>query len=360
MTKPLDTTAGRTQEMTAPRPSLGIGACSALVVGSIIGSGFYLSPAALAPYGAAALVGWIGMAIAAMCLGLVFARLAGVKPATGGPYAYSRMVFGPFAGFLVAWAYWISIWASLPAIATVFAGYLGVFFPKLQHVPGGFTVVSLAAMWLVALINMFGVKSAGRFQVVTDGLKLVPFIAIALLGLFWSREPDTRQSERPLPAWPHFRNRAADDVCLSRHRIGDGTDRRCRRPEADDPAGDDPRHALLRADLHPGYAGVAGGRAAGRGPTGAVGKKRGAADPSAAPGRFKQSTYADRSSGTRRLQRHGRQKTISCSEIRHLPYFPDQPWGLASTRPRREFPFSINTLRHGCAALPGIGEMPCK
>lgn len=201
------------------------------------------------------------MAIAAMCLGLVFARLAGVKPATGGPYAYSRMVFGPFAGFLVAWAYWISIWASLPAIAMVFAGYLCVFFPNLQHVPGGFTVVSLAAMWLVALINMFGVKSAGRFQVVTDGLKLVPFIAIALLGLFWSREPDTRQSERPLPAWPHFRIRAADDVCLFRHRIGDGTARRCRRPEADDPAGDDPRHALLRADLHPGYAGGDGHRA---------------------------------------------------------------------------------------------------
>ncbi|USJ26418.1 APC family permease [Ensifer adhaerens] len=188
MTKPLDATSGRSQQTTpemATRPSLGIWACSALVVGNIIGSGFYLSPAALAPYGAAALVGWVGMAVAAMCLGLVFARLAGVRPATGGPYAYSRMAFGPFAGFLVAWAYWISIWASLAAIAMAFTGYLGVFFPNLQHMPGGFTAVSLAAMWLVAAINMFGVRSAGRFQIVTVGLKLLPFIAIALLGLFW-------------------------------------------------------------------------------------------------------------------------------------------------------------------------------
>lgn len=188
MTKPLDATSGRSQQTTpemATRPSLGIWACSALVVGNIIGSGFYLSPAALAPYGAAALVGWVCMAVAAMCLGLVFARLAGVRPATGGPYAYSRMAFGPFAGFLVAWAYWISIWASLPAIAMAFTGYLGVFFPNLQHMPGGFTAVSLAAMWLVAAINMFGVRSAGRFQIVTVGLKLLPFIAIALLGLFW-------------------------------------------------------------------------------------------------------------------------------------------------------------------------------
>lgn len=183
MTKPLDATSGRSQQTTpemATRPSLGIWACSALVVGNIIGSGFYLSPAALAPYGAAALVGWVCMAVAAMCLGLVFARLAGVRPATGGPYAYSRMAFGPFAGFLVAWAYWISIWASLPAIAMAFTGYLGVFFPNLQHMPGGFTAVSLAAMWLVAAINMFGVRSAGRFQIVTVGLKLLPFVAIAL------------------------------------------------------------------------------------------------------------------------------------------------------------------------------------
>ncbi|NUS69483.1 MAG: amino acid permease, partial [Ensifer adhaerens] len=82
----------------AARPSLGIWACSALVVGNIIGSGFYLSPAALAPYGAAALVGWVGMAVAAMCLGLVFARLAGVRPATGGPYAYSSLTADYRAG----------------------------------------------------------------------------------------------------------------------------------------------------------------------------------------------------------------------------------------------------------------------
>ncbi|WP_414650559.1 hypothetical protein [Ensifer sp.] len=58
MTKPLDTSSGRTELATpeaATRPSLGIRSCSTLVVGNIIGSDFYLSPAALAPYGAAAL-----------------------------------------------------------------------------------------------------------------------------------------------------------------------------------------------------------------------------------------------------------------------------------------------------------------
>ena len=74
-------------------------------------------PSALAPYGVLAILSWIVMGAGAICLGLTFARLSRLAPATGGPYAYSRMGFGDFAGFLVAWGYWISIWASLPAIA---------------------------------------------------------------------------------------------------------------------------------------------------------------------------------------------------------------------------------------------------
>ena len=102
--------------------SLGLAACTAVVVGNMVGSGFYLSPSAVAPYGLLAILAWIVMGIGAICLGLTFARLARIAPATGGPYAYTRMAYGDFAGFLVAWGYWISIWASLPAIAFAFAG----------------------------------------------------------------------------------------------------------------------------------------------------------------------------------------------------------------------------------------------
>src|SRR5512145_2472628 len=102
--------------------SLGIAACTAVVVGNMVGSGFYLSPAAVAPYGTLAILMWAIMGGGAICLGLTFARLARLAPATGGPYAYTRMAFGEFAGFLVAWGYWISIWASLPVIALAFTG----------------------------------------------------------------------------------------------------------------------------------------------------------------------------------------------------------------------------------------------
>src|SRR5215217_9601020 len=133
---------------TASRPSLGLIACTAIVVGNMVGSGFYLSPSALAPYGALAVLSWIVMGIGAGCLGLAFARLARMTPATGGPYAYTRLAFGDFAGFLVAWGYWISIWASLPVIAVAFTGSLEKLLPALQGNRAIAVAITLGAIWL--------------------------------------------------------------------------------------------------------------------------------------------------------------------------------------------------------------------
>lgn len=165
--------------------ALGLIACTALIIGNMVGSGFYLSPASLAPYGLLAVVGWLVMGFGAVCLGLVFARLAHSCPATGGPYAYTRAAYGDFAGFIVAWGYWISIWASLPAIAVAFTGYLAEFAASLRHHRAIAIAVTLAVMWSVVLINLLGVRKAGIFQSVTTFAKLVPFIAIATVGLLW-------------------------------------------------------------------------------------------------------------------------------------------------------------------------------
>ena len=62
--------------MTKPKGSLGVAACTAIVIGNMVGSGFYLSPAAVAPYGNLAIVAWIVMGAGAICLGLTFAKLA--------------------------------------------------------------------------------------------------------------------------------------------------------------------------------------------------------------------------------------------------------------------------------------------
>lgn len=165
--------------------SLGLVACTALVVGNMVGSGFFIAPAALAPYGATALIGWGVMAFGAVCLGMVFARLARIAPETGGPYAYTRLGFGRFAGFLIAWGYWISIWVSLPAMAAALVGYLGKLVPELADHFALRIAIGLGSMWLVALVNLRGVKEAGIVQSITTIAKLVPFASISVFGLFW-------------------------------------------------------------------------------------------------------------------------------------------------------------------------------
>jgi basic amino acid/polyamine antiporter, APA family len=173
----------------APRPhsSLGLAACTAIVIGNMVGSGFYLSPSALAPYGLLAILAWIVMAVGAVCLGLTFARLARRVPATGGPYAYTKLAYGDFAGFLVAWGYWISIWASLPVIAVAFTGSALKLVPGLHASRPVAVAITLAAIWLVVLMNLRGVKEAGVFAELTTYVKLVPFAAVAVVGLAFIR-----------------------------------------------------------------------------------------------------------------------------------------------------------------------------
>ncbi|MBR9789874.1 MAG: amino acid permease [Vibrionaceae bacterium] len=174
-----------TDNTSSKTKSLGFWTCTALIIGNMIGSGFFIAPAALAPYGSVAIIGWGLMAMAAVCLGIVFARLARISPSTGGPYAYTRLGFGRFTGFLVAWGYWISIWASLPAMAAGLVGYLNNLFPFLHELRGVNVLIGLGSIWLIAAINIKGVKEAGMFQAVTVYTKLIPFIGISIFGLFW-------------------------------------------------------------------------------------------------------------------------------------------------------------------------------
>ncbi len=170
--------------MKTDRP-LGLWSATALVVGSMIGSGVFLLPAALAPYGAASLVGWGITLCGALLLALTFARLSARWPRTGGPYAFAREAFGDLPGFAVAWSYWISIWCALAAIAIAFAGSLGAIFPGATATPLRSASCALAALWLCAAINLAGIREAGRVQVVTTVLKLLPLLLFGIVALWF-------------------------------------------------------------------------------------------------------------------------------------------------------------------------------
>ncbi len=168
-----------------PARALGIWSCVALVIGNIVGSGVFLLPASLAPYGIFSIVAWVVTACGAVALALVFARLARSLPKAGGPYAYTRVAYGDFAGFWVAWGYWICLWTGVAAIAVAFGSYLKVFVPALDNNPTWCGVASLVAVWLLTFVNALGVRQASLVQIVTTAVKLIPLLAIAIVGFAW-------------------------------------------------------------------------------------------------------------------------------------------------------------------------------
>ena len=152
-------------------------------MGNMIGSGVFLLPAALAPYRGVSLLGWIISAGGSIALALTFARLARMHPSSGGPYVYTRLAYGDLAGFLVAWGYWISIWTANAAIAVAFVGYLDPFIPSIVRTPALGAALAIAVIWLLTLVNALGVHIAGRVQIVTTALKLMPLIVVGIAGI---------------------------------------------------------------------------------------------------------------------------------------------------------------------------------
>ncbi|HSR69219.1 MAG TPA: amino acid permease [Acidobacteriota bacterium] len=166
----------------AARTKLGLWTATALVVGNMVGSGIFLLPASLAPYRGAALLGWLVTAVGALVVATVFARLARRIPQAGGPYAYAREGFGDFAGFLMAWGYWISILATNAAISVAMVSYLTVFWPVLSRHRTVAAGVALGVVWLLTWINASGIRRGGMTQLATTLLKLVPLIAVGTVG----------------------------------------------------------------------------------------------------------------------------------------------------------------------------------
>ena len=161
--------------------ALGFWLCLALVVGNFVGSGIYLLPAQLAPYGWNALWGWIVTIAGAMCLAYVFARLARAMPFAPGPYAYVERAFGSLPAFIVAWSYWVSLWVGNAAIGTAAISYLSTFAPALAA-PGASAAATIALLWLLTVVNCISVRAGGAVQAVTVVIKLIPLVVVILLA----------------------------------------------------------------------------------------------------------------------------------------------------------------------------------
>src|SRR5581483_7532487 len=88
---------------------LGLWMTSALVVGSIIGSGIFLLPVSLAPLGINAVVGWVVSGAGALAIAYSLARICSEG---AGIQTYIEQAFGPTVGYLVTFSFWCSNWSA--------------------------------------------------------------------------------------------------------------------------------------------------------------------------------------------------------------------------------------------------------
>ena len=181
---PSETTKPAALDTAASR--LGLPSATALVIGSIIGTGVFTMPAVMAGAGTSSILTLLVVTAGALLLAVMFGQLTKRVPTTdGGLYAYARHEFGDFAAYLTAWCYWITCWAGNAAIVSSWVLYVESMF-GITH-PSGWTNfgIALVGLWIPAAINLAGVKQMALFQNVTVVLKFLPLLLVGVVGWFF-------------------------------------------------------------------------------------------------------------------------------------------------------------------------------
>jgi APA family basic amino acid/polyamine antiporter len=157
---------------------LGLLDSSAIVVGTIIGSGIFLVPNLVArslPSAPWILAVWIFTGVLSFFGALAYAELGAMIPATGGQYVFLREAYGPMWGFLCGWTYFfVVISAAIGWLSITFATYLGYFVPL---TPVLSKVVAVALIAVITLLNYRGVSVSATVQ------KLFTLMKVGALGI---------------------------------------------------------------------------------------------------------------------------------------------------------------------------------
>ncbi len=162
---------------------IGFWSVLAIVMGSQIGSGVFMLPASLAPYGEYSILGWLVSGMGAICLALVFAGLCQRFPRTGGPHVYVKAMFGLTPGFFTGWTYWIISWVSTTAVIIASISYLSPFLGA--QPPWVYLILEILLLLAVTVLNLKGIQAAGEMEFILSILKIIPLFVLPLLAIFY-------------------------------------------------------------------------------------------------------------------------------------------------------------------------------
>jgi APA family basic amino acid/polyamine antiporter len=181
--------------------AIGPGTATLFVVGSVIGSGIFLTTGIMAdrmPSASLLLAAWTLGGLLALAGGLTYAEMGAMFPRSGGVYVFLREAYGPLVGFLYGWAALVVVvTGGIAAVAVGFAEYLSYFVPPLStsnvllNLPLGAWVVTISAGQVVGVIaivilgavNYVGVRSGNLVNAVLTAAKVGGLAALPLMAL---------------------------------------------------------------------------------------------------------------------------------------------------------------------------------
>lgn len=188
--------------MTQPAAStyqagLGWTEAFSIIIGRIIGSGIFRTPASvmlavsggLGPF----FVVWILGGLLTFLSALLYSEMVAMLPKNGGPYVYLRAAFPPIISFLRGWAmFFVSETASIVVVSIVFAEYssrviviAGLSDPGLVFRG----LLALSTIWSLTGANMLGVRFSGLFQDVLSFVKIASLAAVIVVGTVFDPQP---------------------------------------------------------------------------------------------------------------------------------------------------------------------------
>lgn len=185
------------EQPSAYRRDLGLTETLSIVIGRIIGSGIFRTPAPIMLLtGAVSLFYgvWIIGGIATILGALLYAELVAMMPKSGGPYQYLKEAYHPIITFLRGWAmFFVSETAAIAAVALVFVEYGSGLLEIFGYAPPGLLVkgtVAVALIWFLTALNLYGVKLSGVIQDVLSFFKIIALGAIIGVGFASDPNPD--------------------------------------------------------------------------------------------------------------------------------------------------------------------------
>ena len=167
--------------MDSKQKGLGLFSLIGMVVSACIGSGVFATTGQLAQVAApgSALIAWGIVGVGFLALSFSLNNLVSKRPDMKGIFEYASEGFGPLAGFVSGWGYWLSAWLGNIAFATMMMSSIGYFLP--DFLPGNTLpciIVASIVLWLLTFLVIRGVESASFLNAIVMVCK------VASLGLF--------------------------------------------------------------------------------------------------------------------------------------------------------------------------------